>query len=117
MKPAGWVLGDSPENLMVWQFLVPGMTPEHLGLLPMMLDPSDPDPARVQFDKNYQHGGGWYPQPNFKLLDNNVLSYPGDPPFAPVAMTKLRDELILLYEYSYVAIIQPDRTFEVCRMD
>jgi hypothetical protein len=30
---------------------------------------------------------------------------------------ELRDELILIYEHSWVAIIQPDRTFETCRMD
>lgn len=116
-EPAGWVLGDTPENLMVWTFLHPDMTREHLGLLPGMLDPSDPRPAREQFDANYQHGGGWFPTKGHVLSADNTLTYPGDPPLKPVAMTLLRDELILLYPYSFVAIIQPDRTFEVCRMD
>jgi len=32
-------------------------------------------------------------------------------------MTKLRDEVIVLYESEFVAIFQPDGTFEVARMD
>ena len=104
--------------MMVWAMLHPKMDAEHLGLLPFMLDADDPRPAREQFDANYTHGGGWHPQPGFKLMDSdNSLKYPGDPPFSPLAQTNLRNELIVFYEYSYVAIIQPDRTFEVCRMD
>lgn len=116
-NPTGWVLGAAPEHLMVWQFLHPDMTIEHLGLLPGMLDPADPDSAKVQFDKSYQHGGGWCHQPGFVLSDDNTMTYPGDPPFGPLAMTYLRDELIIFYPCSYVAVIQPDRTFEMCRMD
>jgi len=109
---------DEDELLMIiWAFLDPQMTPEHLGLLPMMLSEYDPRPAREQFDANYQHGGGWDPMKGFTLHDGNSLSYPGDPPLIPLAITKLRDELIVFYQYSWVAIIQPDRSFEVCRMD
>jgi hypothetical protein len=45
------------------------------------------------------------------------LHYPGDPPFKPIAMMVLRDETILIYDYSIVAIVQPDGSFEACRMD
>lgn len=102
---------------MVWQFLHPKATPEHLGLLPWMLDANDADCATAQFDKNYQHGGGWRPQSGFHLNEDNSLDYPGDPPLVPIAQTNLRDELIVIYDYGYVAVIQPDRTFEACRMD
>jgi len=103
--------------MMTWALLDSRMTPEHLGLLPGMLDPADPRPAREQFDANYQHGGGWDPFKGFTLRADNSLSYPGDPPTKPLAMTTLRDELIVFYQYSWVAIIQPDRSFECCRMD
>ena len=94
--------------------------PEHLGLLPDMLDENDPRCARDQLDANYQHGGGWYPMKGFKLDANKLdlgLRYPGDPPMMPMAATKLRDETIVLFECEWVAIIQRDGSFEVCRMD
>lgn len=105
------------EAMMTWMLLHPKMTPEHLGLLPGMLDANDPRPAREQLDSNYQHGGGWHPMKGHVLGPDNSLTYPGDPPLPPLAFTRLRDELIVYYDYSFVAIIQPDRTFEVCRMD
>jgi hypothetical protein len=103
--------------MTTWALLDPRVTPEHLGLLPMMLDTNDPRPAREQLDSNYQHGGGWRPFNGFKLRRDNALVYPGDPPTIPLAMTMLRDELIVFYESEWVAIIQPDRSFEVCRLD
>jgi hypothetical protein len=101
-------------KLVRWTLLYPGID---LGLLEQMLDANDPRPAREQFDANYQHGGGWFPIEGVKLLDNDCLKYPGDPPFRPLAEARLRDELIRFYEHDLVAIIQPDRRFEVARMD
>ena len=101
-----------------WVALVPGFTADVLGLLPGMLDTNDPASAREQLDRNYQHGGGWRPLPGCSLMANGYLSYPGDPLFRPLAMCMLRDEMIVCYEYSFVAIIQPsDWSFEVSRMD
>src|SRR5262245_45726439 len=107
----------SESKSMVWIMLHPAMTLDHLGLLPDMLDLADPRPAREQFDANYQHGGGWHPQSGFVLSADAKMTYPGDPPLPPLAATYLRDELIVFYDCSYVAIIQPDRSFEICRMD
>jgi hypothetical protein len=103
--------------MMVWQFLRPEMTPEHLGLLPGWLDESDPRPAKDQFNARYQHGGGWRPMKGFKLNADNSLSYPGDPPLIPLAQLQFRNELIVFYEHAWVAIIHKDRYFEACRMD
>jgi hypothetical protein len=97
-----------------WTRLYPDID---LGLLEDMLDANDPRPAREQFDAKYRHGGGWRPMPRFKLLDNDCLQYPGDPLFRPLAEARLRDELIRFYEHEWVAIIQPDHSFEVARMD
>lgn len=98
--------------------LTHGVRLEHLGLLPLMLDENDPAPAREQFDKNYQHGGGWQPMPKFFLNTTTmVLTYPGDPPMRPIAVTTLRKEVIAVYPYSFVCIVQPDDSFEVARMD
>jgi hypothetical protein len=103
--------------MIIWTLLRPGMTYEHLGLLVYMLDDRNPKPAAEQLDAGYRHGGGWRPFKGHKLTDNDGLSYPGDPVEYPVAETWLRDEHILLYPHDWVAIIQPDRSFEVCRMD
>jgi hypothetical protein len=101
-----------------WVLLHPDMTAAHLGYLPDFLDSDDPDDARKQLDKNYPHGG-WQPMGNgrIKMQRNFTLTYPGDPPMRPIALTKLRDELILLYESDIVAVVQKGGSFEVARMD
>lgn len=103
--------------MMTWELLHPNITPGHLGILPTMLNESDPRPAKDQFNENYAHGGGWDPFGGFELLEDNSLKYPGDPPLEPLAQLQFRNELIVFYEYSWVAIIHKDRYFEVCRMD
>lgn len=100
-----------------WEGLHPDMTLEHLGLLPGWLDLDDPRPAKDQFNSNYAHGGGWRPMGGFKLHADNSLHYPGDPPLIPLAQCQFRNELIVFYEHSWVAIIHQDRYFEACRMD
>lgn len=94
-----------------------GITEEYLGLIPLFLSPGDPRPARVQFNENYAHGGGWRPRPEFKVLPNLNIKYPGDTPLKLWAEGKLRDETIRIYDCGYVSITQPDGSFEVSRMD
>ena len=99
-----------------WTIKHPQATMEMLGFVPSFLDDSDPRPARIQFDHNYSFAGGWTPFPGFTMRSDSLL-YPGDPPLLLLAETKLRDETIRFYNASWVAIIQPDGSFEVCRMD
>lgn len=100
-----------------WVYKHPSMSSEQLGELPYMLNSNNPKSAREQLNDGYPHGGGWNPFNGFCLGKNNSLTYPGDPPLKPLAEAKLREETIILYSHSWVAIIQPDRSFEVCRMD
>lgn len=102
--------------MIEWIMLHPKMTLEHLGYIPYWLDEANPKSAREQLNDGY-HFGGWRPFPGFKLMDDNSLTYPGDPPMRPLARAKLRDELVVFYPHSWVGVIQPDRSFEVCRMD
>lgn len=101
---------------MIWMLHVRGVD---LGFLPGFLDANDPAPAREQLHNGYSAngGGGWRPFTGHTLLPNNALAYPGDPVLLPLATTHLGDETIVLYESSWVAVIQRDRTFEVSRMD
>lgn len=100
-----------------WKTLHPLVTREHLGLLPYMLFTNDRRPAREQLDTGYRHGGGWRPFEGFKMLPDFSIQYPGDPVHRPIAECMLRDERVVLYDYSWVAIIQRDGSFEIARMD
>ena len=101
-----------------WKLLHPRMRMEHLGFIPAWLDDSNPESAREQLDTGYTFGG-WQPfgVGKWHMSDEYGLTYPGDPTMAPLAMTELRGEVILFYPHAWVAVVQPDKSFEVCRMD
>ena len=103
--------------MMIWQ-VRPGTHPDMIGEVPSFLSEDDDRPAAEQFDSNYAHGGGWRPMEKWSLNpDGCVIAYPGDPPLKPLAMTTLRDELILIYPHAWVVIVQKDGIFEISRMD
>jgi hypothetical protein len=79
----------------------PDATLEHMGFIPSFLDDADP---RLPADR-------------FSMLDGDCLKFPGDPLLAPICELRMRDERIVLYPASVVAIIQPDGSFEVSRLD
>ena len=94
------------------------------GLLNMMLETEDDRPAKEQFDERYAHGGGWSSFGGDKWTIDKPLSkeavtltYDGDEAYPELARATMRDETVILFESSWVAIIQPDATFEVARMD
>jgi len=96
--------------------LHPRMTHDALGIVPEFFSEHDPAPAREQIEKNYQHGGGWNPFPGFTMTDVG-LRYPGDPIMQVLAEANLRDETIRFYDHSWLAIIQPDGSYEIARVD
>lgn len=106
-----------------WKRLDSRAHAEQLGFIPEFLDENDPRPAVEQFNDRYGFGGGWNPMPGFKLVNfppgpgNFRLKYEGDPPMAPLFLTKLRDEMILVFEHSWVLIVRKDGTWEAARMD
>ena len=98
--------------------LHPRLHPDQVGFIPSFLDEDDPRMAAEQLDAHYV--GGWHPQDGFtrsKGGEGFTLHYPGDPPMQPIAAMKLREELILVYEYGYVGIFRANGTFEVARCD
>lgn len=99
------------------QLLHPRATTEMAGLIPAWLNPLDPRSAKDQLDANYKHGGGWRPFKGFTLKANDAIAYPGDPDLPPILQMTLRNERIVMYPHAWVAIIQPDRSYEICRMD
>lgn len=105
---------------MIYATLDARFTIDDLGYIPGFLNEEDPDDARTQLDKNYQHGGGFRPQPGWTMIDHitPVIQYPGDPAMRPLAGTVLHGtERILFFPYAYVMIWQEDGSFCVARMD
>lgn len=98
---------------------------DFVGFIPTFLEDDDPRPAAEQFNERYAFGGGWRPMNGWKtekvrrIGQNEVLDirYPGDPPYAPVARLRLRDETIWVYRDAWVAIEQVDGSVEIARMD
>lgn len=97
-----------------WTFKHPRANAETLGIIPFFLSLADPRPAKEQFDSNYV--GGWRHLKGFTMTEDAIL-FPGDPPMPLLAETRLRDETIRLYASAWVAIVQPDGTYEISRMD
>jgi hypothetical protein len=97
---------------MIW---LTTQNPEILGIVPSFLNEDDPRPAHEQINDRYI--SGWHPMSGFKMDDRCTLFYSGDPPLPAIAMTMLRDERITFYSGAWLAITQPDGTFEVGRVD
>jgi hypothetical protein len=51
-------------------------------------------------------------------MDNHFgLHYPSDPTFYPLAVARVREELVLFYPYAWVAVVQKDASFRIARID
>lgn len=90
------------------------------GYIPWFLDEDDPRPAKEQINQNYI--SGWNEFEGFilhdwKKPDRAYLSYPDDPPMREKSRAKLRDETLILFQSDWFAIVQPDGTFNVARLD
>lgn len=105
---------DEPHE---WRFLHPKMTLEHLGLLPEIIRPDDPRPVADQLEDRYSHGGGYRPLPGVTISGNGVRLYPGDPPIEPVATIRINDEVVWFYPDAFIAIVQPDGSAAMTRVD
>lgn len=99
-----------------WEIVHPRASHDMLGYVPGFIVDEDPRPAKEQFNERYVFGG-WSPIKGFAKNDRDVLQYPEDPPLPPLAERKLRDERIVMYQHALLAIIQPDGSFEIARLD
>lgn len=91
-----------------------------LGFIPMFLHPHDPRTTREQLHEGYAHGGGWQPFDGFtisKIGETYTITYPGDPAFHEIARIYFRDDLIVLFPYSWVLLVPAEGEMEISRMD
>lgn len=108
--------------MMVWIAKHPRARPDMLGFIPEFFNDEDPRPAREQIHEAYRHGGGWRPFTGFELLPDDRIRYPGDPPYRMLFETVLhsetdKPEVIRLYEFSWLMIMQRDGSSEIARVD
>lgn len=97
-------------------------TNEHtLGLIPAIICAEDSRPVKEQIKTGYAHGGGYNPMSGFILVHKEggtaTLRYPGDPAFKEWGRAQIGEELVIVFDCGFVAIVQSDNTFEVTRMD
>ena len=98
----------------------PRYTYAAVGLLPEFFDERNPQSARDQLHEAYAHGGGVHPFKGFDLIEVDgkaALQYPGDPLAHEIARATCRDETIILFAYSWVAIVQKNGAYIVTRCD
>lgn len=88
-----------------------------VGDIKYFADESDARPLKEQFHERYSFGGGWNPIKGFTMMRDNRIAYPGDTALKPLASALFRDQVIYVYPYAWVAIVEKDGTFEVSRMD
>lgn len=102
----------------MWKMLNDKFKMEYLGALPEIIQSTDPLPVREQIAEHYAHGGGYSPMDGWTLdTASNNITYPDDEPLIPRASLLVRDELVIVYDYAFVAIVQADGSFAVVRMD
>jgi len=96
--------------------------PERAGYIPQFMSERDLRPAREQIHEAYAHGGGWhsfsgFTLHNWKETGRATITYPGDPAYRELARTTLRDETIILFQYSWLAVVQPSGAFDIAHID
>ncbi|MGL5078776.1 MAG: hypothetical protein ACRDBG_23510 [Waterburya sp.] len=70
------------------------------------------------FDRFYSHGGGWNKFEGFTMAEDFMsISYSGDQPQKALAELMFGEERIILYAWSWVAIVQVDGSYEIARID
>ena len=98
--------------------------PQYAGpYLPMIFNEGDPRTAQEQANHRYDHGGGWnsFNGRGFELkgtADKGFqLAFPGDPHMRELSRTQFHEQLLVLFECSWMAIIEDGKMIDVARID
>ena len=100
---------------------------EVTGLLPEIIWQDDPRPAREQFNDRYAHGGGWNPMKGWLFKpgpdgEATLVFQSNDEEddaeeYREMSRTTINSEILILFDCEFLAIVQPDGSFEVDRVD
>ena len=96
--------------------------PQRAGHLPQIIINRDARSAQEQVNARYQHGGGWRSVEGFKLgwprADEYSLNYEGEEPLREVSRALFHGtQVLVLFKYSYLAIVEADKLIDVSRID
>jgi hypothetical protein len=77
------------------------------GMIPHFLSPHSEQPLWEQIHNNYSHGGGWNDFDKFEVTKDAdtgkyTLTYPGDPAYVERDRLTMGDEVLVLFDYSWI---------------
>lgn len=108
----------------IWHIQEQRFSPKMLGFLPDLISNLYPGNVAEQLERNYAHGGGYRDltklEPGKWTFNkrNKTLRYRGESDiFNPLASVQIKDEMVYFYKYSLLAIVKPDGSFAVTRVD
>ena len=92
------------------------------GFLPTFILESDPRPLAEQINERYQHGGGWRPMGGWEIVGKSdfgpTIKYEEDgSSMEAIGRCRFRNEMLYLYDYDFLMILNDDGSFEVARVD
>ena len=97
--------------------------PKHIelwGFIPMMLTLHSEFPLWQQVHEGYTHGGGWNDFDGFEVTQDDdgkyMMQYPGDPAYIERDRIVVGDEMLVLFDYSWVLWVKGDEQ-KVARID
>lgn len=97
---------------------------EVLGLLPALISNEYFGNVAEQLERNYAHGGGYRDltklEPDkwvFNKRKKTLRHRAERSTFKPIASTQIKDEQVYFYQYALLAIVKPDGSFAVTRVD
>jgi hypothetical protein len=93
---------------------------EGLGFIPAFLNAADERDAKTQLTEGY--GFGWSDFKGFDMkyspnVGHTMITYPDDLPLMEIGRTELRDEVVIVFEYAWVAVVQKDQSFVISCMN
>jgi len=122
MSSINWIginwIGQFPSTNLEIILRHPAAHIDMAGYIPGWLNKDNPKSLRDQLNDGYAFGG-FAPFKGFKMNKQEQLVYAGDPPQRPIVEFRSPNhkERVVVYEQAWVAVIYPDGSFEVCRMD
>lgn len=90
------------------------------GMIPAFVSPVNDMPMWQQVHHNYMHGGGWNDFDGFEVRqDDNgryEIEYPGDPVYFERSRITIGDEMLVLFNYSWILWVRGDEQ-KIARID
>lgn len=98
----------------------PGTDLSAWGMIPAFISPTCEKPMWEQVHENYSHGGGWHDFDGFEVSQDDkghyMMQYPGDPVYHERSRITVGDEMLVLFNYSWLLWVNGDEQ-KIARID